>query len=239
MLSNPAPVAWSTWLGLTLLVSPAAADVFRFQDGQGVVHYTNAPNDPRYRRLLGYPETPSPAPAAPGAPLRALARFAPLIQAAAERYRVERRLVEAVIMVESGGNPRAVSRKGARGLMQLMPERSEALGVRNPFSPAENIDGGVRHLRDLLAHFRGEVTHALAAYNAGADAVRTYGGVPPYPETQGYVRKVRALYEGRPDSRWTAPAETPQLIYRQVGADGTIVYTNLPPAPTASLLRRF
>jgi soluble lytic murein transglycosylase-like protein len=89
-----------------------------------------------------------------------------------------------------------VSPKGALGLMQLMPARAEALGVADAFDPRANLDGGVRHLRDLLARYDGNVRLALAAYNAGEDAVRVHGGVPPFRETQEYVRKVLALYEG-------------------------------------------
>ena len=101
-----------------------------------------------------------------------------------------------IVQTESAGNPTAVSPKGARGLMQLMPERAAELGVRDSFDPTQNVDGGVRHMRDLLQRFRGDVTLALAAYNAGEAAVRNHGGVPPYAETREYVRRVRALYSG-------------------------------------------
>ena len=141
---------------------------------------------------------------------------------------------------ESAGNPRAVSRKGAQGLMQLMPHRSALLGVRDPFDPQQNVEGGVRHLRDLLQRFRGNVTLALAAYNAGEEAVEPYSGVPPYPETQEYVRRVHALYDGveGPGPAW-AVGQAPQRIYRQVSRDGAVTYTNVPPAPGVSLPPRF
>src|SRR5262249_58874055 len=99
------------------------------------------------------------------------------IRAAAERYGVPIKLVSAVIRAESGFNPRAVSRKGAQGLMQLMPSTASVLGVRNSFDPRENIDGGVRHLRGLLDRFPGNLPHAIAAYNAGEKAVAAYGGI--------------------------------------------------------------
>jgi hypothetical protein len=122
--------------------------------------------------------------------------------------------------------------------MQLMPHRAAELGVRNPFDPIENLDGGVRHLRDLLQRFAGNLTHALAAYNAGEAAVRTHQGVPPYPETRDYVRKVRALYDGaEPGDEKPAPPPTPQLIYQQVAEDGVITFTNVPPAPKPKLSR--
>ena len=222
--------AWGIWrlwvVGLMVLVTRAEADLFRFRDDQGVIHYTNAPSDPRYRRLSGWREPRSPGESR--FPTHLVARFAGLIRVTAERYRVDRRLVEAVVVVESAGNPRAVSRKGAQGLMQLMPERAAQLGVRDPFDARENLEGGVQHLRDLLERFEGDVALALAAYNAGEEAVRAYGGVPPYPETQRYVAKVRALYNGRMEARH--PVESaPQRIYRSEGPDGTLTYTNVPP----------
>jgi soluble lytic murein transglycosylase-like protein len=171
---------------------------------------------------------------------RATRPYAELIREAAERHRVDARLVEAVVTAESAGNPRAVSRKGAQGLMQLMPRRSALLGVRDPFDPRQNIEGGVRHLRDLLERYRGDLTLALAAYNAGEEAVRTYSGIPPYAETQEYVRRVRTLYNGveGPGPAW-AVGQTPQRVYRQVAEDGTISFTNLPPRPASTLRRGF
>ena len=112
----------------------------------------------------------------------------------AERRGLDPRLVEAIIEVESAWNPHAVSRKGARGLMQLMPKTASRLGVTDPFDPHQNIDGGVRHLHELLDEFRGDLRLVLAAYNAGAEAVYAYRGIPPYPETQAYVRRVLLLY---------------------------------------------
>lgn len=228
---------WLGLLGSVLLVASAEAGTYRFVDESGVVHYTNAPSDPRYRRLVGWPDGPA---APPQVSLsRLLARYTDLIQTAAERHRMDRRLVEAVIWAESGGNPTAVSRKGARGLMQLMPQRSAQLGVRNPFDPRQNVNAGVRHLRDLLDQF-GDVTLALAAYNAGADAVRAYGGVPPYPETEEYVQRVRALYDGGETlKRSWAVGQAPQRIYRRIAEDGTVIYTNVPPYPSVTVQGKF
>jgi soluble lytic murein transglycosylase-like protein len=224
-------------LGLLLLGS-AEAGTFRFVDASGVVHYTNIPSDPRYPVA---PVWNDPAPAASRMPPRSpLRRFAEAIHAAAERYGVDRRLVEAVIVVESGGNPGAVSPKGATGLMQLMPHRAAQLGVLNPFDPQQNLDGGVRHLRDLLERFEGDLTLALAAYNAGEEAVRSYRGVPPYRETQEYVKKIRALYGNVVPSvgdRERPATPDPGRIYEQVAEDGTVVYTNLPPEPATRLPR--
>jgi hypothetical protein len=122
--------------------------------------------------------------------------------------------------------------------MQLMPERAAELGVRNSFDPHQNVDGGVRHVRDLLQRFGGDVTLALAAYNAGEAAVRTHRGIPPFAETREYVRRVRAMYDGPGSSPAPKPVDldpTPQRIYRTVAEDGTLTFTNLPPrapAPT-------
>ena len=135
--------------------------------------------------------------------------------AIASREGVDPALVEAIITVESDFNPRAVSPKGAMGLMQLMPQTASRYGVSNPFDPQENLTGGIRYLRDLLRTFGGDLPRALAAYNAGETAVLTYGGLPPYRETREYVQKVLARYHpGR-----VLPASTGTLsIGRQEGA---------------------
>jgi hypothetical protein len=112
------------------------------------------------------------------------------VREAAARHGLPESLVAAVISVESEGNPRAISRRGAVGLMQLMPSTAAGLGVRNVFDPGENVDGGARHLRHLIDRFSGDVTLALAAYNAGAQAVLKHKGVPPYPETRSFVARV-------------------------------------------------
>ncbi|MCS6831649.1 MAG: lytic transglycosylase domain-containing protein [Armatimonadota bacterium] len=118
-----------------------------------------------------------------------------LIARVAREEGVDEALVRAVVQVESGGNPNAVSPKGAMGLMQLMPRTAEAMGVDNPFDPEQNLRGGVRLLRGLLDEF-GDVRLALAAYNAGGPAVRQHGGIPPYAETQKFVQRVMALWQG-------------------------------------------
>ncbi|GIV15902.1 MAG: hypothetical protein KatS3mg022_1337 [Armatimonadota bacterium] len=118
-----------------------------------------------------------------------------LVARVAQEEGVDEALVRAVVRAESGGNPNAVSPKGAMGLMQLMPRTAEALGVSNPFDPEQNLRGGVRLLRGLLDEF-GDVRLALAAYNAGGPAVRQYGGIPPYAETQKFVQRVMDLWQG-------------------------------------------
>ena len=232
-------------LAFGAVAGPAGAgSTYQFQDEQGITHYTNVPGDPRYSFVRRDPEPDQRKPAASdkgGTLSRGIRAFAHVIRAAAERYGVDSRLVEAIVQTESAGNPGAVSPKGARGLMQLMPERAAELGVRDSFDPVQNVDGGVRHMRDLLQRFGGDVTLALAAYNAGEAAVRNYGGVPPYAETQEYVRRVRALYSGAGSLTTGAVAlvTAPQRIYREVGDDGTLTFTNVPPRTTATPAQRF
>ncbi|MGH7321007.1 MAG: transglycosylase SLT domain-containing protein [Candidatus Rokuibacteriota bacterium] len=199
---------------LPICVGPVLghAQILRVVDESGVVHYTNEPCHPRYARLapeacpapLGSHEV-GPAPV----PFPAPAGFTREIEAAAARHGVDARLVQAVVRVESGGDPGAISPKGAQGLMQLMPARAAALGVGDAFDPAANLDGGVRHLRELLTRYAGNVTLTLAAYNAGDEAVRLHRGIPPFRETQEYVRKVLALYSGDASPK-TLPRLSPQ-----------------------------
>lgn len=123
-------------------------------------------------------------------PGKDIAPWISVIEEKASQYGVDPALVAAVMTQESGGNPRVVSSVGAIGLMQLMPETAKGLGVSNPFDPIQNIEGGTKYLADLLREFNGNLVFAVAAYNAGPGAVQMYKGVPPYQETQNYVRKV-------------------------------------------------
>ena len=199
---------------LPLLIgpAPASAELYYYKDANGVFHFTEekvpgaVPFDGAAKRKPVAARTknagirtarvarPAPArPAARRAPSTASARtpahYDELIHSTASRYGVEPELVKAVVRAESNFNRNAVSHRGARGLMQLMPRTARSYGVRNLHDPKENIQGGVRHLRRLLDHFK-NVRLAVAAYNAGAGAVRRYRGVPPYRETLRYVEKV-------------------------------------------------
>jgi soluble lytic murein transglycosylase-like protein len=143
------------------------------------------------------------------------------IEAAAARHNVDVNLVRSIIKVESNFNPHAVSRKGAIGLMQLMPATARELNVRNPFDVTQNIDGGVRHFKGLLQNFNGDVRKSLAAYNAGAGAVTRNGGVPPYAETRNYVNRITQLY-GK-DNPFPA---TNNPIHVTLDSNGHRVFTN-------------
>ncbi|HMD99916.1 MAG TPA: lytic transglycosylase domain-containing protein [Terriglobia bacterium] len=166
----------------------------------------------------------SPAPAAP-------TTFDDLIDKTAARHHVDPQLVEAVVRVESDGNPHAFSSKGAQGLMQLIPATAQRLGVQDPYDRRQNVEGGVSYLRYLLDRFGGDVSLALAGYNAGENSVVRSGGVPPFKETRAYVRRVNELYgagAGTAESSEQAPASTPAApaIYRYVDGQGVVHYTN-------------
>jgi soluble lytic murein transglycosylase-like protein len=135
--------------------------------------------------------------------------------------------VEAIISVESDFDPLAVSRKGAMGLMQLMPQTADRYAVQNPFDPLQNIIGGIRYLRDLLHRFQGDLRWALAAYNAGETAVETHQGIPPYRETRDYVARVLTRY-GQPAVALQRDP-SPFVVYRFSGPEGRSIYTNIPP----------
>lgn len=164
------------------------ADIYKYVDENGVVHFTNLPTSPKFK--LVYRERRVHLDVGIQGE-----KYEPLIHHAAQRYGVDYALVKAVIKAESNFNHRAVSRVGARGLMQLMPSTADLLQVQDSFRPEENIDGGVRYLRYLLDVYRGDLRLALAAYNAGERAVYRYRGIPPYKETRTYVKRVLEYYE--------------------------------------------
>lgn len=179
---------------LLLALSPAlsSADIYKYEDSEGVLHFTDAPTDRKFKVFMrdiqkdkrlrtnfGF-----------GKISRNPAEFDHIINSCASEFGVDKALVKAVIHAESGYNPNALSNKGAAGLMQLMPGTAHDLKVADSFNPSDNIRGGVRYLRFLLDTFKGNVTLALAAYNAGLTKVAKHGGVPPYEETRNYVSKV-------------------------------------------------
>ena len=156
-------------------------------------------------------DTFAPLPAAPPPAAGPHTFYRDLVEAAAKKYNLDADLITSVIAVESNFDPKAVSRKNARGLMQLLPETAAQLGVKNIDDPAENIDGGTRYLRDLLQKYNNDLALALAAYNAGPDKVQLYGRVPPYAETISYVRRVKRGYDkskSASSAKTTAPPVT-------------------------------
>jgi soluble lytic murein transglycosylase-like protein len=184
-------------------VIPAAqADIYRYVDENGSVHFTNVPNDPRFTLYQATQKAPDPvtnvltARSVRSYPTDARKKYHAQILQAARVFQLEPALLHAVISAESGYNALARSPKGARGLMQLMPDTARRYGVDNPLDPEQNIHGGAAYLRDLLTLFGNDVNLALAAYNAGEGRVMEYGNrIPPYRETTQYVPKVLNYYK--------------------------------------------
>lgn len=175
-------------VGLTFFVIPAAsADIYVYIDHEGTLHFTNTPTSSQYkvylRETFARPTTSY-----------HVASYDDVISEAAKRHGLSSSLIKALIHVESFFNPKAVSKKGAIGLMQIMPANLQSLNISDPFDPWENIMGGARYLKLMLERFRGELPLALAAYNAGPTAVERYRDIPPYPETEAYVKKVMRFF---------------------------------------------
>lgn len=183
------------WLGLGC-AGPAGADVYAYKDADGVEHYTNQAGLAGYELIVAVLKEEGKANRANMQPVpNGVALYAPLVETAAAEFNLDKALVHAVITAESGYNATAVSRVGAKGLMQLMPQTARRYEVDDLFDPAQNIRGGARYLRDLLDMFENNLELAVAAYNAGENAVLKYGKrVPPYRETLVYVPKVIGLY---------------------------------------------
>ncbi len=193
----------------SLAAAPVHADLYGFVDERGVTHFSNTPLDHRYylfkreRKDATFPGSNLVIINVPySAPRRTIhvnpaqrKQFAPLVAAVAREHKLSPALLHAVITVESGYNPKARSSKGAAGLMQLMPETAKRYSVNDIWDPRQNVDGGARYLRDLLALFNNNLGLALAAYNAGEAAVTQNGNrIPPYPETRNYVPRVLQHY---------------------------------------------
>lgn len=189
-------------IAIVVLILPgiAQADIYAFSDESGVTHFSNVPDDDRYQIYLRTPKPVDETQPITGGNQRTLSLgnqrlYGQFITQAASANRIDAALLHAVISAESGYNPNALSRKGAAGLMQLMPDTARRYGVTNPYDPAQNIQGGARYLRDLLLMFNNDIKLALAAYNAGEKKVVRYGNrIPPFRETIQYVPRVLAYY---------------------------------------------
>ncbi len=181
---------------LFFLASPSSAGIYRYEDENGVLHFTNCPRDAKFKLYIRESkedvgvESPAVTPTVSVDPKN----FDSIISEFAKKYAVDFALIKAMIRAESGFNPSAVSRKGAKGLMQLMPETALRMNVSNAFNPKENIEGGVRYFKYLLSLFNNDLRLSLAAYNAGENIVAQLGTIPPYRETVDYVRKVLDFY---------------------------------------------
>lgn len=194
------------WLPLAVLLaapSARAAELYSYVDADGVINITNVPTDARYKRVrtnevagLYRPQAPAATRPLAAAGGRGRSAYDAHVKGAAEKYKLPEALILAVMAVESNFDPRALSDKGAMGLMQLMPGTARDLYVADAWDPAQNIEGGARYLRLLANQYSGDLVKTLAAYNAGPEAVRRAGeAVPDIPETREYVRKVVALYQ--------------------------------------------
>ncbi len=171
-------------LFLFVAVPVVQADIYLFIDSQGVLHFTNAPTSSQY--TLYIKERPKPA--------TATKKYDGIIQEASNTFDLSFSLLKAMIKVESDFDSRAVSKKGALGLMQIMPQNLQAFNIREPYDPKDNIMGGARYFKSLIERFEGKLPLALAAYNAGPTIVDKYRDIPPIKETQDYVKKVMKYF---------------------------------------------
>ncbi len=233
--SAPWILAIAALLVVPLKRAYAVADIYQYVDDAGVVHFSNVGVSTGKKLRKVQSGSVSRSAFAKSQPAAAPVETAPtpdtltpsysdIIKAACNRHGVDPALVQALVKVESGFNPYALSRTGAMGLMQLMPQTAEDMNVTNTFNPHENIDGGVRYLRYLIDRYEGNLALALAAYNSGETAVKKWGTIPPFPETQNYVQKILGLYNGTgislPSQHYT--------IYVGFGDDGALLLTDDP-----------
>ncbi|MCK5427093.1 MAG: transglycosylase SLT domain-containing protein [Thermodesulfovibrionia bacterium] len=202
------PLAW--W-------APSYADIYKYVDENGVVYFTNIPKDNKYKKIISEDKTTAHVKKNAANP----SQYKHIIYNLSRKYNIKPSLVKALIKVESDWDTNALSKKGAIGLMQLMPSTAVEMDVKNPYNPVENIEGGIRYLRHLLDKFQGDLNLTLAAYNAGPEIVGKFRDIPPIPETQRYVEKVLSIYNNSSD-------KTPTIIYKVINSDGSVLYTNTP-----------
>jgi len=211
----------SSILSIFLLTETALSDIYRYVDERGVIHFTNTPKGDGYKKIMTE-TTKSQRRIKDSDGVVTPSYYEGIIRRKSRKYNLDPSLVRAIITVESNWQPYAVSIKGAMGLMQLMPVTARKTGVKNPFDPEQNIEGGTRYLRTLLDMFNNDIRLALAAYNAGPELVRRFGGVPPIAETRRYIRKVLSIYNGRRINTGSSS------IYKVSLEDGSVLFTNTP-----------
>lgn len=183
-------------MGFSGTAKKAYGDIYMYVDENGVVNFSNTPTSSKFRLFMKEkPKTAEKSETITGIG-RPHTRYDGIIKVAADYHNVDPRLVKAIVRAESNFNSQAVSPKGAKGLMQLMPRTIRFLRIADPFDARENIMGGTRYFRHLLNRFDGNIETSLAAYNAGPTAVGRYKGIPPYTETKQYVKKVMAFWKG-------------------------------------------
>jgi len=182
---------------LFLLTSPSFAGIYRYVDENGVIYFTNCPRDPKFKLYIreSKDDVGDDNHSSSASYIKDSNQYDSVISEFSKKYQVDFALIKAIIRAESGFNPFAVSRKGARGLMQLMPETALRMNVSNIFNPRENIEGGVRYFKYLLSLFDNDLRLSLAAYNAGENVVGELRSIPPYRETIDYVKKVLSYYQ--------------------------------------------
>jgi hypothetical protein len=210
------------------------ADIYQYTDGNGVMHFSNVSvgTAKKYKKIkspsaakqqtMSAPSSPAPSRVSSSSS-NSPSAYGDIIISACNRHGVDPALVHAIVKVESDFNPYALSRKGAMGLMQLMPQTAAEMKVGNSFNPNDNIDGGVKYVRYLIDRYEGNLSLALAAYNSGETAVKKWGTIPPYRETQNYVQRILRIYGG--DEKVHRPRYT---IYMVHGEDGALMLTDDP-----------
>jgi len=217
-------------LGIFVFITPVYADIYKYTDENGVLCYTDTPFGKKSDRIQKDKTASSQEQKqVPRQHSKGTSDYHSIVHEKASVYDIDPSLIKAVIKTESNWNSRAISNKGAIGLMQLMPATAVDMDVHNPFDPEENIEGGTRYLRYLIERFNGDLTLALAAYNAGPKTVEKFGYVPPITETRQYVNKVLSLYNGKmsyPSAGSGDKEKNPERIYKIVMEDGTVLFTN-------------